>query len=224
MIDIYQNIRSTPLWPLIRTSDDYYMVNADLRKYHNTLHATQVVHYVNILTNYNPSLSLIIAAQWHDAVYFPSAGSDANERCSSTAVGIEARKIAGSVELSKEQKDAVNNAQDLIENTSVAVHLMAEHEIPSSGLARKGELAILLDADLASLANDWDKFVEAQTNIILENSGKVPDDFNASAKFLAHFLTCRKFIYHTAKGRELWEDKAKKNITYWCKLNDVILK
>ena len=223
-IDIYQKIRSTPLWQLVRISDDYYMVNAKLREYHNTLHATMVVHYVNVLTDFDPSLSLIVAAQWHDAVYFPGAGSDANERCSSTALGIAARDLARSAEFTQEQKDAVNKAQDLIENTSVAVHLMSQHEIPLSGLASKGELAILLDADLASLASDWDKFVELQSNIIRENGGTVPDDYGNSAKFLVSFLRCRKFIYHTEKGRELWEEKAKANITRWCSENGVKIK
>jgi predicted metal-dependent HD superfamily phosphohydrolase len=171
------------------------------------------------LTGYDPSLALLIAAQWHDAVYFPNAGSDANERCSSAALGIAAHELARSVEFTQEQKDAVNKAQDLIENTHIAVHLRRDFEGPI-----KGELAILLDANLASLASDWDKFAELQSNIIRENSGTVPDDFGNSAKFLVSFLRCRKFIYHTAKGRELWEDKAKANITRWCTENGVSIK
>jgi predicted metal-dependent HD superfamily phosphohydrolase len=213
-IDIYRNIRSTPLNALVRISDDHYMVNAALRMYHNTMHATLVVQAVNELTGYDPSLALLIAAQWHDAVYFPNAGSDANERCSSAALGIAARELARSVELSKEQKDAVNKAQDLIEYTAVKYHL---HETRIGG-----ELGILLDADLSSLAAPYGKFVDNQHYIIQENGGVITaENCKKSAEFLRHFLKCRKYIYHTDKARELWESKARVNIATWMETNEV---
>lgn len=213
-IDIFRNLRNTPLWPLVKISDDYYMVNAELRKYHSAAHAFNVVQGVNELTDHNPSVALIIAALWHDAVYFPNAGSDANERCSSAALGIEARKIARSVELSKDLKDAVNDAQEMIENTAVKYHL---HDRQIGG-----ELAILLDADLASLAASAGQFYNNQLNIIIENGGEVNAvNCKKSAEFLRQFLRCRPYIYHTDKGRELWETKARDNIVGWCTPNNV---
>ena len=215
-IDPYRNLRDTPLYNLVRISDDYYMVNSWLRHYHNTMHATNVVIGVNELTGYDPSLALLIAAQWHDAVYFPNAGSDANERCSSAALGIEARNIARSVELTREQKDSVNKAQDLIEYTCVEYHLHRNRI--------GGELGILLDADLSSLAAPYATFHDNQHNIIMENGGEITvENCKKSAEFLRSFLRCRKNIYHTDKGRELWEASARVNIATWMETNGVTL-
>lgn len=211
--DIYTNIRNTPLWPLVRISDDYYVVNFGLRKYHSAAHASDVVSAVNELTDHNPSIALILAAQWHDAVYFPNAGSDANERCSSAALGIEARNIARGVDLSRELKDAVNQAQELIENTSVGVHLTSKYEG-----AITGSLAILLDADLSSLAAPWEQFLQNQANIITENGGTVDDSsYRKCAEFLRSFLICRPYIYHTDAARALWEKSAVENIQRLCR-------
>lgn len=211
-LDIYANIRNTPLWPLVRISDDYYLVNTTLRAYHNAEHASDVVRAVNVLTNNQPSIALTLAAQWHDAVYFPNAGSDANERCSSCALGIEARNIAAQVDLSRDLKDAVNSAQDLIENTSVNVHLTSKYEG-----AITGELAILLDADLSSLAVPWEQFLQNQANIITESGGTVDDtSYSKCAEFLRMFLMCRPYIYHTEAARALWEKSAVENIQQLC--------
>jgi predicted metal-dependent HD superfamily phosphohydrolase len=193
---------------LTAKAKSYYDIMAEIRFYHNLEHANNVAKAAHTLTNNEPSLALLIAALWHDAVYFPNAGSDANERCSSAALCNEARKIARSVELSKEVKDSVNKAQDMIEYTSVKNHLYHGRI--------GGELGILLDADLSSLAAPYGKFVENQHNIIRENGGAITaETCKQSAEFLMHFLTCRKHIYHTEKGRELWEEKARKNIAIW---------
>ena len=201
---------------LTSTAKKYYDVNADLREYHNFEHANNVAKAVHMLTANEPSSALIIAAIWHDAVYFPGAGSDANERCSSTALGIEARNIARGTELSKELKDAVNAAQDLIEYTSMQQHM---HYSRISG-----DLAVLLDADLRSLATEkFEDFVVVQECIIRENNGCVPDDYNESAQFLSKFLRCRDFIYHTDKAREMWEHRARLNITRYCNEHGVLI-
>jgi predicted metal-dependent HD superfamily phosphohydrolase len=194
---------------------EYYNVNADLRLYHNFDHAGKdVANAVHTLTDNNPSLALLISAIWHDAVYFPNAGADANERCSSAALGIEARKIARSVELSKEIKDSVNKAQDLIEYTAIEYHFHRQRI--------GGELAVLLDADLSSLAAHYGRFVDSQHNIIRENGGEVnAENCKKSAQFLSSFLRCRKNIYHTDKARELWEASARVNIATWMEQNGV---
>ena len=208
-IDVYRKLRTTPLMELVTVAQQYYDVNADLRLYHSSLHAANVLSAVHELTDNDPDIALILAAVWHDAVYFPAAGADANERCSSAALGIEARKIARSVEFTQEQKDAVNKAQDLIEYTAVKYHL---HDNRITG-----ELAVLLDADLSSLAAPLDQFTENQHNIIQENGGEVnAENCIKSAEFLSMFLRCRKRIYHTDKARELWEDQARENIARWC--------
>jgi len=213
-IDIYQKVRGTALWPVITASSKYYLVNAILREYHNHHHACMVVQYVNLLTEYNPSNELLIAAEWHDAVYFPGAGGAANEACSAAALGIESRSINSQVELTTEQKNAINNAQTLIQHTSVEVHLRCDHEAIKPGR----DLAILLDADLASLAVDkYSNFLYNQECIIRENGGIVNDEtYKRCAEFLVKFLQCREYIYSTEMGRQLWESKARENIKYFC--------
>lgn len=199
---------------LLATAKKYYEVNAEICEYHNYAHAMQVLAAVNILADHNPSMALTLAATWHDAVYHPGAAHDSNEQCSSAALANVAIRLNKTAPLPQSVKDAVNKAQDLIEYTSVKYHL---HKVRI-----KDELAILLDADLSSLATtNYDAFVAQQGRIIRENDGSVPGGHKASAEFLVKFLACRECIYHTDKARNMWEQQARDNIQRWCRENEV---
>lgn len=193
----------------IEVAPTYYAVGGGDRWYHNWAHAYRVAGTVTEMTKNQASDALVIAAWWHDAVYFPGAGADANERCSSAALGLEARRLDFFNPLSKEEKDAVNDAQVLIQHTCIEDHLHPNRIA--------GDLAVLLDADLSSLADLYDKFLESQQNIIKEMGGTWPESQPESAAFLKNFLECRDFIYHTDYGREHWEAAARANIEKYLK-------
>jgi len=174
------------------------------RHYHNWNHACRVVSNCYTIKNDTPSQELILAAWWHDAVYVPGAGSDANERCSAAAL-VNASKLFAEPELT----DTIAQAAFLIQSTSVETHLTYQ--------SLTGDLAILLDADLVALADPYDQFVQTQKRIIVENGGTFENDKAKSAAFLQQFLTRRYFIYHTDYARGNWEVQARANITRYIK-------
>ena len=193
---------------ICKAAEKYYKANEDVCMYHNYSHALSVVEATRQLTNARPSAALMLAATWHDAVYHPGAYADANEQCSAAALGRVARRLGKVTPLSQSVENSVVLAQDLIVCTSIKHHLSSQRIF--------GDLAVLLDADLRSLAvTDFDEFVRFQECIIEENNGNIPGDYMTSAEFLHKFLTCRDYIYHTDKGRELWEWQARSNINLW---------
>jgi len=180
----------------------YYQFNQHGRPYHNYAHAMHVLNHVG----QDASLSVRIAAVWHDAVYIPRG--HVNEQASSDALTYEwiENKIAENIPV-------LHAANKLIEGTVVANHLR------TTALDADSDMALLLDADLASLGAPYDVFVGNQANIILENGGD-PDKKESRilcGNFLNAFLTCRPYIYHTAAFREKYESAAKDNIRKYVK-------
>jgi predicted metal-dependent HD superfamily phosphohydrolase len=171
-------------------------------QYHNWYHALNVVMNVKEMGG---SDTTILAAYWHDAIYIPGAGEDANERCSAAALINTAVKldIRGTIYWQN-----IETAADMIRKTSVRHHL-TRNELTEWDY----EQAILMDADLSSLASLYEHFKEIQDRIILENNGDVKKDHDKSVAFLQQFLTVRPHIYHTPYGREHFEQQARDNIT-----------
>lgn len=175
----------------------YYDFNENGRPYHNWDHAINVLNYVG----WDASMSVQIAALWHDAIYIPRG--HVNEMASSNALTYEwiQHKIPDHIPI-------LHAANKLIEGTTVDNHLRRDALDPTS------DLALLLDADLASLAAPYSVFVKNQANIIIENGGD-PDKMESRVlcgNFLQAFLTCRPFIYHTDHFRDMFEPYAKENI------------
>ena len=182
---------------------EWYNQNFNSRKYHNLHHANTVCRAIYDIVE-APSMALLMAAKWHDAVYVPLAGSDANERCSAAALESCYRKL-GEFN-TPESREIIDTAKNLILKTTVAHHLTDERNVyfPLE--------AALVDADLSSLATDYEPFIQNQKDIVTENYGIYENDKRKSAEFLKQFLTVRSHIYHTDKARELWESKARANI------------
>lgn len=189
-----------PMW---NKAETWYHFNEEAKFYHNYEHAFNVVSKLFALTEV-PSKELIIAALWHDAVYIPGAWGDANELASAAAMEYTAKTLG------LQRNEVIVGASQLIYNTRLTVH--------TNPIRIAGELAMLLDADLSSLADGFPAFLQTQANIIAENGGTVEEHSKQSADFLKQFLTCRKSIYHTAFARGLWEDKARSNIEQYWKL------
>ena len=187
---------------LCEKAADYYQMHAQYRYYHNFSHAANVLVQCGFLQSKdNPALDL--AAIWHDAVYYP--GSSGNESASAVALYYEARNI------NEHKNPIVEEAMSLIKGTTIDHHLTKKRV--------KGDQAVLLDADLSSLAADYLEFCFNQDNILKENFvefSNVKVKRPMSAMFLAKFLTARKFIYHTKEARLKFEDIAKENITKYC--------
>lgn len=217
VIDQIDEFKLTHVW---NESWSWYMFDSKSKHYHNLRHASEVVERLFVLTP-EPSVQLLLAAKWHDAVYVPMAGADANERCSAAAMNV-AYQIARKKIANPEGSDKIIlEAQKLILGTTVANHLMGQGVVNGYFWDREAELAILLDADLGSLADPYDAFLKRQADIIKENFGTVEEHSKNSAQFLVRFLQVRENIYHTDKARELWEEKARANIRQYAEANDV---
>lgn len=205
---------------LCKLAQKRYKVDWQLRQYHNWEHALDVYMYAIELQGGNADLELELAALYHDAVYVPGAGSNANELCSAAALKVDALKCGFDISV-------IEKAQQLIRQTSINFHLITPIEMAKLHPSDKSELenkqlAVLLDADLASLAREWDRFVKKQIDILTENGADdTPENRAKSALFLKQFLTCRDKIYHTEFARKHYEAAARENITRWIAENSI---
>jgi predicted metal-dependent HD superfamily phosphohydrolase len=183
---------------MMQKAEKYYL-HCDLQ-YHNLIHANRVVSTCYKLREIC-SGALLLAAQWHDAVYIP--GSKVNEQASADLLLHNFKLWAtSSMYNTSEERDVINTAMSLIKSTRVEDHMM-------SYSAGDTELGTLLDADLVSLADNYITFVETQKRILSEH-GEIK--LSHSAKFLKQLKDSREYIYHTTKGREMFEDAAQRNI------------
>lgn len=196
---------------LVKACVPWYAFVQAPRYYHNYEHAEGVVQAIHELTD-NPSDELILAGWYHDAVYIPGAGLNANELCSGAALKTEYNKIPGHTERTDRM---IEKAYTLIKYTDIGTHLKENRLIKDIG--------ILLDADLKALSLPFKDFLHNQKLIILENFGDPEKDVVKCAKFLVNFLECREFIYHTDIARDRWEKHARSNIETLCFLNNIMV-
>ena len=178
------------------------------RAYHNIKHAHYVASALFDLVP-APRPALLLAAIWHDAIYIPGAENKVNELASSQLLLVEARNIGfskGFFEDANEDALAIiETAANYIRRTDIKTHL---------GGKQHGDLAVLLDADLAAMGtSSFSQFVKNQKNILIENAGQFSEEgLEQCYYFLSNFKQNRAFIYHTDKGRELYEANAVENI------------
>lgn len=181
-------------------------------EYHNFEHAKNVVAVVKFLMQ-RPSDALLLAALWHDAVYIPRAKNDANEYASSAVLNYEFEKLRKAGVSDLEDEEMVGAACGMIERTRLSVHLMHIEFWDCQPGGKNESSAILLDADLSSLAAPYEVFVQNQRNIILENFADVNKASHvASANFLSGLAMVRRKIFHTPIARSAFEDLAQANI------------
>lgn len=179
----------------------YHLNPRDYHDYEH--HANDVVSRIFELCA-KPSNALVLGGVWHDAIYFPGAEQiqkALNEHASAAALFSTHKTLK-----SKVKQADVDQAMVLIIGTCIDEHL--------SALQKTGDQAILMDADLGGLAAPWMQFIDSQEKIIRENNAEVNEtSLRACSTFLTRLLNCRPHLYHTDLARELYEDKAKANIT-----------
>lgn len=191
------NLRSLHL-----AAERWYDFNVMQRDYHNWEHANNVV---SALPHWAPD-SVVLAAFWHDAVYVPGAQHDANENASAAALALSAREYTD-----RKTRDIIDEAVELIKCTTIKWHLMTSNL--GIDIVEEEQRAMLLDADISSLADPYDTFVQNQKSILLENGLEVNRiNLRKSAAFLNQFLKNRAYIYHTKYARDRWEEDARANI------------
>lgn len=163
------------------------------RRYYHTIGHARDVAYCSQNWAFDSNLSTqeilycFVAGMWHDAVY--KVGELDNEELSAQAL--------------LELHPHMQVAADIIRKTTIMDHLSPNITFENDPLT-----AIVLDADLRSLADEYDDFVRHQVNIAKEHGlSKITAQH---CKFLTQFLV-KDNIYRTPAAAHL-EELARENI------------
>lgn len=206
------NEELVPLWDAAKP---FYDLNKKHRYYHNEEHANYVVDSLLKIHDY-PTPALILAARWHDAIYTP--GSIYNELASADAFFNQVTTLTPGMRY----RPLAHEVAELIRGTCIQVHLRR------TALSSHEQLGFLLDADLSGLAETGRVFSKRQLDIIKENvqpslhhdAPTMKKAKETSKQFLYDLALRRKKIFHTHRGRKLWEDIARENIEIYYNKKD----
>jgi predicted metal-dependent HD superfamily phosphohydrolase len=160
------------------------------RKHHTVTHLHEVLDAIGILADaglYFDREAVELAAWFHDAVY--KIGCDDNEDRSA--------ELAHELLASSPIRDEVAR---LVLTTKT--HKVSDADING---------AVLCDADLSVLGGEAFRY-RAYASAVRDEYADIPDDVfhPARAQILSSLIEGP--ILHTAPGRELWEERARRNI------------
>lgn len=227
LIDVWRKghaaIDSYLEYPLCRLVQDVWLsVNRAQPElpYHNSTHVLSVLNgCIDIATQIGlkpKSAALLLAAIAHDVVYIP--GFENNEEASSRWLACElVRFYTDFQNIERSLYEHVEKVSTtLIIGTTLKWHLRDLNE----GLYFEPLHGILLDADLAALADDYDTFKLNQANILKEMTIANPcssiDVNTLRIKTFLRSLLKRDTIYATSYYIETRENKARENILQFC--------
>lgn len=158
--------------------------DAPNRGYHDLTHLTEVLDRLDELAC--DELPVLVAAWFHDAVY--DGLPDAEERSALWAERTLPAQLAPEV--------------------ARLVRLTAHHR-PESG-DDAGEA--LTDADLAILASGPERYTAYAAGVRHEYAHVEDDAFAAGRAAVLRDLLAKDHLFHTAYGRERWEETARANV------------
>ncbi|MCX6499311.1 MAG: DUF4031 domain-containing protein [Arthrobacter sp.] len=163
------------------------------RKYHGRTHLLAVLEALDRLSApARPPRTVLLAAWFHDAVYRGIAGEDEEE----------------SARLAEERLGQAGLPADEVDEAARLVRMTADHR-PDPG---DGAAALLSDADLSVLGGEpaaYARYLAA----VREDFAHIGDaDFAAGRAAVVRQLLALDPLFHTPRGRELWQDAARRNL------------
>ena len=168
------------------------------RRYHTATHVAWVIRHVEELAATEPVDHLdeiVAAAFYHDAIYEPT--HPANERASARLARRDLATLGWA-------DDAIDRVGEMIEATA---HASEATDDP------RGDVAILLDADLAILGADPAAYSSYVDGVRAEYRHVDDPEWRVGrAEVLQTFLD-RPTVFTTATGRARWEARARANLT-----------
>ena len=183
-------------WPLTgheALRDRLLTAYGEGRGYHDLTHLTEVLDHVETLAGACDDLEAVVLAAWfHDAVY--EGADDDEER---------------SAELATEQLTGAGVPGDRVAEVARLVRLTATHRPAEDD--RDGQ--VLSDADLAVLAADPERYAAYVAGVRAEHAHVPDEDFRRGRSAVLRDLLAKPSLFHTAPGRDLWEDRARANVT-----------
>jgi predicted metal-dependent HD superfamily phosphohydrolase len=167
--------------------------SAPSRRYHDTVHLSEVLDRLNRLPG-GREVPVRLAAWFHDAVYEPTAPAGASERASAALLeelgpecGFEAPVVVEAMRL---------------------VRLTAAHAVAADDVAA----AALMDADLAILAADPERYLDYAAGVRAEYSHVPEAEFANGRTAVLQGLLEHDPLFVTAVGRASWERTARANM------------
>jgi predicted metal-dependent HD superfamily phosphohydrolase len=160
------------------------------RKHHTVAHLHAMLNAVGLLAEAGIEFdreAVELAAWFHDAIY--EIGRDDNEDRSAEL----ARELLESSPVRDEVARLV-----LVTKT----HKVADDDVNG---------AVLSDADLSVLGSEPLRY-RAYAAAVREEFGDMPDDVFKAARVQVLSSLLEGRLFHTAAGRERWEDRARRNI------------
>ncbi len=182
--------------------DEYFLELTNLytsknRFYHNLKHIETLLNYSEKYRHLLESPKTIDFAIWyHDSIY--DASKNDNEE--------------KSADLAKKHLSLLGFENDLINNCYNLIIATKTHLLPND--LNSFDFQFLLDIDLSILASERNDYIEYTTQIRKEYN-MYPNFLykKGRKKVLKHFLEMKQ-IYKTELFQNLWEEKAKENISY----------
>lgn len=184
-------------WPLPELPDlrDRLLAayGEERRGYHDLTHLSEVLDHVATLAEEADDPEAVVLAAWfHDAVY-QGAGDD-EER---------------SAVLATDELAAAGVEPGRVGEVARLVRLTATHRPDQSD--RNGQ--VLSDADLAVLAAEADRYAGYVAGVRAEHAHVTDDDFRRGRAAVLRDLLAKPTLFHTGLARELWEQRARANVT-----------
>jgi predicted metal-dependent HD superfamily phosphohydrolase len=163
------------------------------RRYHDLQHLTEVLtHVEELLDPRDPAREPVVLAAWfHDAVH--EGREDDEERSAAWAEAALAGREATEPGLAAE--------------VARLVRVTARHRPAEDDLAGQ----VLCDADLAVLAADPQRYT-AYVEGVRHEYAHVPDDAFATGRAAVLRDLLAGPLFHTAAGRQRWEQAARANV------------
>jgi predicted metal-dependent HD superfamily phosphohydrolase len=167
------------------------------RRYHDLDHLRTVLGTVDLLGQLADDVRAVRLAAWfHDAVYsaLPGDAPGDDERASAELAAAVLPRIG---------------LDSAVAEVTRLVLLTIDHD-PAPADANG---AVLCDADLAVLGGSPDAYA-AYAAAVREEYRQVPDDvFRSGRAAVLEALLQRDPLFHTAIGRQRWEDTARRNLS-----------
>ncbi|WP_346959417.1 DUF4031 domain-containing protein [uncultured Arthrobacter sp.] len=163
------------------------------RKYHGRTHLLAVLEALDRLTAPAPPPRAVLLAAWfHDAVYRGIAGEDEEE----------------SARLAEERLEQAGLPAGEADEVARLVRMTADHR-PDPG---DEPAALLSDADLSVLGGEPAAYARYLAAVRQDFAHIGDADFAAGRAAVVRQLLELDPLFHTARGRELWEDAARRNL------------
>lgn len=166
--------------------------NEPHRNYHSAVHLLAVLEALDLLTDVGAPREVTLAAWFHDAVYDGVAGSDEEK----------------SAFLAQSQLFGLVSAVEAAEVARL-VRLTATHSPSPTDFGG----ALLCDGDLSILGSSPADYARYVAGVRADYAHVSTPNFARGRAAVLHSLLAIDPLFHTNRGRELWAENAKVNIT-----------